>query len=111
MAKGPSLGTSFTLVSPYTLLAHYYELPWAAEFGVSDRLIRVSVGTESYEVSVWSMFVYICIYLYGYLIAMVIYISLYSMLIQLIIILTLRISRLSSKRPYTLPSTGLWGGC
>jgi cystathionine beta-lyase/cystathionine gamma-synthase len=29
VCKGPSLGTNFTLVSPYVLLAHYYELSWA----------------------------------------------------------------------------------
>ena len=44
--KGPSLGTDFSLLCPYTLLAHYYELPWAAQFGVSDRLLRLSVGLE-----------------------------------------------------------------
>jgi cystathionine gamma-synthase len=44
--KGPSLGTNFTLACPYTLLAHYKELDWAAQFGVSPFLIRVSVGTE-----------------------------------------------------------------
>ncbi|KAI9593058.1 pyridoxal phosphate-dependent transferase [Syncephalis fuscata] len=45
-AKGPSLGTNFTLACPYTLLAHYNELEWAAEYGVSAYLIRVSVGLE-----------------------------------------------------------------
>jgi cystathionine gamma-synthase len=45
-AKGPSLGTNFTLISPYVLLAHYQELDWAAGFGVSPDLIRVSVGLE-----------------------------------------------------------------
>ncbi|KAL1410361.1 Cystathionine gamma-synthase [Vanrija albida] len=45
-AKGPSLGTSFTLASPYTLLAHYGELDWAAEFGVESGLVRISVGQE-----------------------------------------------------------------
>lgn len=45
-AKGPSLGTNFTLVSPYVLLAHYQELEWAASFGVEPDLIRVSVGLE-----------------------------------------------------------------
>lgn len=45
-AKGPSLGTSFTLASPYTILAHYFELDWAAEYGVEKGLIRVSVGQE-----------------------------------------------------------------
>jgi cystathionine gamma-synthase len=28
VSKGPSLGTNFTLACPYTLLAHYQELPW-----------------------------------------------------------------------------------
>ena len=46
VAKGPSLGTDFTLASPYTLLAHYNELPWAIENGVSPDLIRASVGRE-----------------------------------------------------------------
>lgn len=46
IAKGPSLGTNFTLCSPYALLAHYNELPWAAQFGVDANLVRVSVGLE-----------------------------------------------------------------
>ena len=46
IAKGPSLGTNFTLCSPYVLLAHYQELPWAAQFGVDPWLVRVSVGLE-----------------------------------------------------------------
>ncbi|KAF1807460.1 pyridoxal phosphate-dependent transferase [Mucor lusitanicus] len=45
-AKGPSLGTNFTLCSPYTILAHYTELDWAAQFGVARHLVRVSVGLE-----------------------------------------------------------------
>lgn len=45
-AKGPSLGTSFTLASPYTILAHYAELEWAAGFGVEPDLVRISVGQE-----------------------------------------------------------------
>lgn len=48
-AKGPSLGTNFTLTSPYVLLAHYNELDWAAEFGVEANLIRFSVGLEPTE--------------------------------------------------------------
>ena len=44
--KGPSLGTAFTLACPYTILAHYTELEWAAKLGVPDNLVRVSVGTE-----------------------------------------------------------------
>ncbi|KAG6001364.1 hypothetical protein E4U21_004414 [Claviceps maximensis] len=46
IAKGPSLGTNFTLCSPYVLLAHYNELAWAAQFGVEEDLVRVSVGLE-----------------------------------------------------------------
>ncbi|KAG9250135.1 pyridoxal phosphate-dependent transferase [Emericellopsis atlantica] len=46
IAKGPSLGTNFTLCSPYVLLAHYQELPWAEKFGVDPYLVRVSVGLE-----------------------------------------------------------------
>lgn len=49
VAKGPSLGTNFTLCSPYVLLAHYGELPWAAQFGIDADLIRVSVGLEETE--------------------------------------------------------------
>ena len=45
-AKGPSLGTNFTLASPYVLLAHYQELDWAAGYGVDPNLIRISVGLE-----------------------------------------------------------------
>ncbi|KAL8663281.1 MAG: hypothetical protein Q9202_004030 [Teloschistes flavicans] len=45
-AKGPSLGTNFTLSSPYTLLAHYTELDWAAQYGVEPDLVRMSVGLE-----------------------------------------------------------------
>lgn len=44
--KGPSLGTNFTLACPYTVLAHYLELEWAAEFEVEEGLVRVSVGME-----------------------------------------------------------------
>ncbi|RWA06558.1 hypothetical protein EKO27_g8541, partial [Xylaria grammica] len=45
-AKGPSLGTNFTLTSPYVILAHYNELDWAASFGVDPNLLRISVGLE-----------------------------------------------------------------
>lgn len=48
--KGPSLGTSFTLASPYTILAHYLELDWAAEWGVEKGLVRISVGQEEREI-------------------------------------------------------------
>ncbi|MEO7100105.1 MAG: PLP-dependent transferase [Luteolibacter sp.] len=49
LSKGPSFGTSFTLVCPYTLLAHYTELEWAEGCGVSANLLRVSCGLEPIE--------------------------------------------------------------
>ncbi len=49
VTKGPSLGTNFTLACPYTLLAHYEELEWAAACGVDRDLIRVSAGLEPLE--------------------------------------------------------------
>ena len=49
VCKGPSLGTNFTLVCPYTLLAHYTELDWAARCGVAAHLLRVSAGLEETE--------------------------------------------------------------
>ena len=45
-AKGPSLGTNFTLACPYTILAHYTELDWVEQYGVPRSLVRVSVGLE-----------------------------------------------------------------
>jgi len=48
--KGPSLGTNFTLACPYTILAHYYELEWAAQYGIDRNLIRVAVGLEDRDV-------------------------------------------------------------
>ncbi|KAI6356660.1 Cystathionine gamma-synthase [Pyricularia oryzae] len=48
-AKGPSLGTNFTLVSPYVLLAHYNELDWAASLGVDPNLLRISIGLGETE--------------------------------------------------------------
>lgn len=49
VSKGPSLGTDFTLICPYTLLAHYGELEWAAERGAPRNLIRVWIGLEDPE--------------------------------------------------------------
>ena len=46
LSKGPGLGTNFSLVCPYALLAHYDELDWAESCGVPRDLIRVSVGLE-----------------------------------------------------------------
>ncbi|KAF9078832.1 PLP-dependent transferase [Rhodocollybia butyracea] len=44
--KGPSLGTNFTLACPFTILAHFNELDWAAQYGVEADLVRVTVGLE-----------------------------------------------------------------
>lgn len=44
--KGPGFGTNFSLVCPYTLLAHWNELQFAADAGVDPSLIRVWVGLE-----------------------------------------------------------------
>ncbi len=49
LSKGPSFGTPFTLVCPYTLLAHYDELSWCEDCGVPTNLLRISVGTEPAE--------------------------------------------------------------
>ncbi|KAL9130013.1 MAG: hypothetical protein Q9217_001697 [Psora testacea] len=46
VAKGPSLGTNFTLACAYTLFAHYGEREWAAKYGVEEYLVRISVGME-----------------------------------------------------------------
>jgi cystathionine gamma-synthase len=32
--KGPSLGTNFTLSSPYVILAHYGELDWVSQINM-----------------------------------------------------------------------------
>lgn len=55
LCKGPTLGTVFTLVCPFTLLAHYKELDWAESCGVPRHLIRVAVGLEAPEL-LWSSF-------------------------------------------------------
>lgn len=49
MSKGPSLGTDFSLACPFTLLAHYDELPWAEGCGLDRHLIRISVGVEDQQ--------------------------------------------------------------
>ncbi len=49
LSKGPSFGTPFTLVCPYTLLAHYHELDWTEDCGVPTNLLRISVGQEPVE--------------------------------------------------------------
>ena len=46
ISKGPSLGNSFSLLCPYTLLAHYAELDWAESVGIPRFLLRFSIGLE-----------------------------------------------------------------
>ena len=49
VAKGPGFGTNFTLVCPYTMIAHFNELEWCKQFGVEPSLIRVWSGLEDEE--------------------------------------------------------------
>ncbi len=55
VSKGPSLGTNFTLVCPYVLLAHYKELNWAGACGIPSHLLRISVGLEDPD-DLWKRF-------------------------------------------------------
>jgi cystathionine gamma-synthase len=49
LSHGISLGTKYSLVSPYVQLAHYHELDWARECGIDPHLLRIAVGTEPWE--------------------------------------------------------------
>lgn len=49
VAKDPSYGTAFTSTYPYTLLGHYWELEFAAEYGVEEGLLRVGIASEVSE--------------------------------------------------------------
>jgi len=55
VAKGPSLGTEFTLVMPYVYLAHYdltkteEGIKILNEKGMNPNILRVSVGVENIE--------------------------------------------------------------
>ncbi|MES2864928.1 MAG: PLP-dependent transferase [Bacteroidota bacterium] len=55
LAKGPSLGTEFTLAMPYVYLAHYEYLKSESglnklgELGINPNLLRISVGVEPIE--------------------------------------------------------------
>jgi cystathionine gamma-synthase len=46
LCKGPSFGADFTLILPYSQLAHAYELDWAESLGMPKHIIRISVGLE-----------------------------------------------------------------
>jgi hypothetical protein len=51
--KGPSLGTNFTLSSPYVILAHYGELDWVSSISPWFPVVRTvkSTVTDSATVS------------------------------------------------------------
>jgi len=55
VCKGPNLGTNFTLCCPYTILAHYTELDFVEQCGVSRWLLRISIGVEPVE-ELWARF-------------------------------------------------------
>jgi cystathionine gamma-synthase len=55
VCKGPNLGTNFTLCCPYTILAHYTELDFVEQCGVSRWLLRISIGIEPVE-ELWQRF-------------------------------------------------------
>ncbi|KAJ5219026.1 uncharacterized protein N7498_001125 [Penicillium cinerascens] len=44
--KGPSIGTNSSIALPYSVLAHWEEQDWAAEYGVPKHIVRLSVGLE-----------------------------------------------------------------
>lgn len=46
---GISIGTKYSLVCPYVQLAHYHELGWARQCGIDPHLLRVAVGTETWD--------------------------------------------------------------
>lgn len=47
--KGPSIGTNSTIALPYSVLAHWEEGEWAAQYGVPRHIVRMSVGLEEAE--------------------------------------------------------------
>ncbi|MEO0797036.1 MAG: PLP-dependent transferase [Verrucomicrobiota bacterium] len=55
VVKGPSFGTTFTMMCPFMYLAHYDDVSCEAgrekllSYGLNPDLIRVSAGTESIE--------------------------------------------------------------
>lgn len=55
VCKGPNLGTYFTLCCPYTILAHFTELDFVEQCGVSRWLLRLSIGVEPVD-ELWERF-------------------------------------------------------
>ncbi|KAF9261359.1 PLP-dependent transferase [Marasmius fiardii PR-910] len=48
-AKGPTLGTNFTLAIPFVMLVHYNERDEVAKYGLDETLVRLSVGIEELD--------------------------------------------------------------
>lgn len=46
VCKGPGLGTNFTLVCPFTIVAYQHDMEWAVSHGIERELVRVSAGLE-----------------------------------------------------------------
>lgn len=47
--KGPSFGANITLALPYVQLVLQKEKQWAAQHGLSETIVRISVGLEDKE--------------------------------------------------------------
>ncbi|PQK09616.1 hypothetical protein BB8028_0001g16850 [Beauveria bassiana] len=46
VCKGPSIGAQVTLALPYVQVVFAKEKPWAARYGLSEAIVRISVGLE-----------------------------------------------------------------
>ncbi len=49
LTKGPSLGTKYTLITPYTELAHKDEIDTVEELGIPRYAVRISIGKEDFS--------------------------------------------------------------
>lgn len=49
VCKGPSLGAEVTLAQPYVQTVFKDEKSWAAKYGLSETIVRISVGIEDTE--------------------------------------------------------------
>ncbi|KAM3539815.1 hypothetical protein ARSEF1564_007256 [Beauveria bassiana] len=47
--KGPSIGANITLALPYVQVVFANEKEWAAQYGLRETIVRVSVGLEDIE--------------------------------------------------------------
>lgn len=48
--KGPSLGVTVTLAQPYVQTVFARDKAWAASYGLSETIVRISVGLEDQKV-------------------------------------------------------------